>query len=108
MNSVPIDINEIKSLADFEVIEIVDDSNPFPTLLGIKWALENQVVINLKKIIMISEGDDLQVIVPLDPVKGSQYIGLVQDEQAELDNIYHLTAQKANYNDLIADKTLRF
>lgn len=32
---VTVDIEGASALADFEVIEIVDDSNPYPTLLGI-------------------------------------------------------------------------
>ena len=47
--NIPIDIDGVQSLADFEVIEIIDDINPFPTLLGIDWAFDNLVVINLKK-----------------------------------------------------------
>ena len=45
---VPIDIDGVNTLADFEVIEIVDDSNPYPTLLGIEWEMENAAVIDLK------------------------------------------------------------
>ena len=48
--SVPIDIDGVNTLADFEVIEIIDDSNPYPALLGIGWAMDNAIVINLKKI----------------------------------------------------------
>jgi hypothetical protein len=33
------DINGVRTFADFEVIEIVDDSCPYPALLGIDWAL---------------------------------------------------------------------
>ena len=47
--SVPVDIDGVSTLAYFEVIEIIDDSNPYPTLLGIEWALDNSAVINLKK-----------------------------------------------------------
>src|SRR5713226_9334704 len=36
--SVPVDINGVSTLADFEAIEIIDDSNPYPALLGIEWA----------------------------------------------------------------------
>jgi len=32
---VTIDIEGVSTLADFEVIEIVDDSNPYPAFLGI-------------------------------------------------------------------------
>ena len=47
--SVPVDIDGVSTLAYFEVIEIIDDSNPYLALLGIEWALDNSVVINLKK-----------------------------------------------------------
>ena len=33
--SVPVDIDGFSTLAYFEVIEIIDDSNPYPALLGI-------------------------------------------------------------------------
>ena len=45
----PVYIDGVRSLVDFEVIKIIDDSNPFPTLLGIDWGFDNLVIINLKK-----------------------------------------------------------
>ena len=71
--SVQVDIDGVSTLADFEVIEIIDDSNPYPALLGIEWALDNLAVINLKKKQMLFEGKDLRVIVPLDPSQGERY-----------------------------------
>ena len=47
--SVPIDIDGVTTLVDFEVIEIIDDSNPYPPLLGIEWAMANAAIINLKR-----------------------------------------------------------
>ena len=47
--NVPVDIDGVRSLANFEVIEIIDKSNPFPTLLGIDGAFDNLAIINLKK-----------------------------------------------------------
>ena len=35
LSSVPVDLDEVRSLADFEVIEIIDDNSPYPALLGI-------------------------------------------------------------------------
>ena len=46
---VPVDIDGVSTLADFEVIEIIDDSNPYPALLGIEWAMANAVVITLRR-----------------------------------------------------------
>jgi len=35
MQGLTVDIEGVSALADFEVIEIVDDNNPYPALLGI-------------------------------------------------------------------------
>ena len=43
------DIAGVSTLANFEVIEIVNDNNPYPTLLGKYWATVMNGVINLKK-----------------------------------------------------------
>ena len=47
--SVPIDLDGVSTLVDFEVIEVIYDNNPYPALLGIEWAMENAAIINLKK-----------------------------------------------------------
>jgi hypothetical protein len=73
LQHVPVDIDEVRMFADFEVIEIVDDNCPYPTLLGIDWDFNNYTVIDLKKIRMTFEGDGLQVIAPLDPDEGHRY-----------------------------------
>ena len=61
------------ALVDFEVIEIVDDNNPYPALLGIDWATDMNEVINLNKCKMIFENKSLHVVVLLDPAEGSRY-----------------------------------
>lgn len=42
---VMVDIEGARALADVEVIEIVDDSNPYPAQLGIDWDVDMDVVI---------------------------------------------------------------
>lgn len=49
LSNVEVDIDGVKSVEDFEVIEIIYDTYPYPTLLGIDLEFENQVIINLKK-----------------------------------------------------------
>lgn len=44
-----VDIDGASMLADFEVIEMVNGSNPYPTLLRIDWATSMNGVINLNK-----------------------------------------------------------
>ena len=58
------DIEGESTLAEFEVIEILDDSNPYPTLPGIDWATDMNGVINLNKQKMIFEKKSLCVVVP--------------------------------------------
>lgn len=87
------DIEGASALADFEVIKIVDDSNPYPTLLRIDWATNMNGVINLKKRNMIFKRKSLCVIVPLDPVEGSCYTEPVYNYESDddLDYIYKIT-----------------
>jgi hypothetical protein len=50
LEHVPVDIDRVRTFVDFKVIEIVDDSYPYPTLLGIDWAFNNSTIVDLKKI----------------------------------------------------------
>ena len=47
---------------DFEVIEIMGDKDPYPTLLGIDWDYHNYVVIDLKSYTMTYEVDRIKVV----------------------------------------------
>jgi hypothetical protein len=49
LEHVPIHIDGVITFVDFEVIENIDDSCPYPTLLGIDWAFNNSTVVNLNK-----------------------------------------------------------
>jgi hypothetical protein len=57
-----VNIDIVRMFGNFEVIEIVDDSCPYPVLLGIDWAFNNSTVVHLKKIQTTFEGDGLRVI----------------------------------------------
>ena len=73
LEHVPVDIDGVRTFANFEVIEIIDDSCPYPALLGIDWAFKNSIVVDLKKIRMTFERDGLRVIAPLYPDEGQRY-----------------------------------
>lgn len=49
LQGITVDIKGVSMLADFKVIEILDDSNPYLVLLAIDWATNMKEVINLKK-----------------------------------------------------------
>jgi hypothetical protein len=59
LEQVEVNIEGVKTKVDFEVIEIMDESDPYPALLGIDWAFDNNVVLNLKKRKMSFETDTL-------------------------------------------------
>ena len=73
LSSVPVDLDGVCKLANFEVIEIIDDSTPYPALFGIDCTFENQAIISLKKKTMSFEGNGIRVIGPLDPALGLRY-----------------------------------
>jgi hypothetical protein len=41
LKGVKVDLDGVHSKANFEVIEIVDGTTPYPTLLGLDWEFEN-------------------------------------------------------------------
>jgi len=53
LQGIIVDIDGASMLEYFEVIEIFDDSNPYPVLFGIDWATDMNGVTNLKKHNMI-------------------------------------------------------
>jgi hypothetical protein len=95
LRGVLVNIDGVCNVADFEVIEIVDASQPYPALMGLEWAFDNQAIINLKRREMIFELGDLKVIAPLDPTKGNRYIERARGN--EIDNLYNMTARMDDY-----------
>jgi len=99
LSSVPIDLDGVRNLVDFEVIEIIDDSTPYPALLGIDWEFDNQAIINLKKKTMSFKGNGIRVIGPLDPTLGPRYTKLItaEEEARNIDVVYQLTTAQGDY-----------
>ena len=93
------DIEGLRTFADFDVINIVDDTNPYPVQLGINWEIGNQTIIKFKRMILSFEDDEMRVCVPLDPLEGQRYVEPVFNEGKadHLDNIYNVTSIKEDY-----------
>jgi hypothetical protein len=96
LEHVPVNIDGVRMFAYFEVIDIVDDSSSYPTLLGIDWDFNNSTVVDLKKIRMMFEGDGLRVISLLDFNEVQIYTEPIReaDRTYELENIYKLTTRQ--------------
>ena len=93
LTQVPIEIEGLRTYADFEVIDIVDDTNLYPALIGIDQAIENQTIINFKKRILTFEDAELWVVAPIDPLDGHRYVEQVNNERqyGYLDHMYNIT-----------------
>ena len=76
-----VDIAGVKVWPDFEVIQIVEDVDPYPALLRLDWDIDMGGIINLKKRSMVFENNGTRVIVPLDPAEGEWYIEPVRDDE---------------------------
>ena len=104
------DIEGLHTFADFKVINIVDDTNPYPVLLGIDWEMENQTIINFKRRTLSFQDNEMKVVVPLDPLEGHKYIEPVFNEGQgdHLDNIYNVNALKEDYIHPTVDGNLSY
>lgn len=61
------DIVRVKIVFDFEFIKVIGDKDPYTSLLGIDWALENYDVIDLNKETMDFEFNGIRVTLSLYP-----------------------------------------
>jgi hypothetical protein len=74
LKGVTVDLDGVRTKADFEVIEIVDGTTPYRALLILDWAFDNQAIINLKTRKMTFESGEYRFIVPLDPSEGDRFV----------------------------------
>jgi hypothetical protein len=74
VKGVTIDLDGVCTKANFEVIEIVDGTTPYPTLLGLDWTFDNQTIINLKTRKITFESRYYRVIAPLDPSEEERFV----------------------------------
>ena len=70
LSQVPVDVEGLRTYANFEVIDIVDEKNTYPKILGIGWEINNQNIINFKKRILSFEDSEIRVVAPIDPLEG--------------------------------------
>jgi hypothetical protein len=62
LKGVIVDLDGVHTKDDFEVIEIVDGTTPYPTFLGLDREFENQAIINFKTRKMTFESGEYIVI----------------------------------------------
>ena len=71
LSQVPMEVEGLRTYVAFEVIDIIDDTNPYHALLGIYWVIKNQTIIKFKKRILSFKDYKIRVVVPIDhPLEG--------------------------------------
>jgi hypothetical protein len=100
LTGVLVNIDGVHNMEEFEVIEIMDDSQPYPTLMGLELDFDNQVIINLKRRDVIFEVEDFKFTAPLDPLEGKRYIDPTGGNHIE--NLYNMTERMEDYVNLNA------
>ena len=81
-------LDGVHTKEDFEVIEIVDGTTPYPTLLGLDWVFDNHAIINLKTRKMTFESGEYMFIVPLDLSEGERFVEPTCLDLEEIDQLY--------------------
>jgi hypothetical protein len=97
LKGVTIYLDGVHTMAYFEVIEIVDGTKPYSTLLGLDWEFDNQDIINLKTRKMNFELDEYRVIAPLDPSQGERFVEATCLDLEEINQLYKTTTREEDY-----------
>jgi hypothetical protein len=101
-----VDLDGVCTKANFEFIEIVDDTTPYPVLLGLDWAFDNQDIINLKTRKMAFESEEYKLIAPLDPFEGERFVEPTCLDLEEISQLYRTTTLNEDSVNPIADGIL--
>ena len=99
LTQVPMEFQRLRTYADFELIDIFNDTNPYYSLWGIDWEIENQTIINFQKRILSFEYSELRVVAPIDLLEGQRYVEPVHSEGKEnyLDQLYNIMSSNEYY-----------
>jgi hypothetical protein len=97
LKGVTVDMDGVCTKLDFEVIKIVDGTTPYPTLLGLDWAFDNQTIINLKTRKMTFESGDYKVIAPLDQSEWERFVEPTFSDLEDISQLYRTTARDEDY-----------
>jgi hypothetical protein len=106
LKGVTVDLDGVCTKEEFEVNEIVDDTTPYSTLVGLDWAFDNQTIINLKARKMTFESGEYRVIAPLDPSERERFIEPTFLDLEEIGHLYRTIARDEDYVNPTVDGVL--
>jgi hypothetical protein len=108
LKGVTVDLDGVCTKAYFEMIEILDGTTPYPTLLGLDWAFDNQAIINLKTKKMTFDSGEYRVIVLLDPSEAEIFVEPTCLDLEEINQLYRTTVCIKDYINSTVDGVIRW
>ena len=99
-------LDGVHTMAYFEVIDIVDNTTPYPALLGLDWEFYNHAIINLNTRKMTFELGEYRVIAPLYPSEAVRFVEPTCLDLEEINQLYWTTAHTKDYINPTADGLL--
>jgi hypothetical protein len=108
LKGVTVDLDGVHTMEYFEVIEIVDGTTPYPTLLGLDWVFDNQAIINLKTRKMTFESGEYRFIAPLYPSEAEIFVEPTSLDLEEINQFYRTTAHTEDYINPIEDGVINW
>jgi hypothetical protein len=84
----------------------VDNTTPYPTLLGLDWVFENYAIINLKTRKMTFDSGEYRVITPLDPSEGEIFVEPTCLDLEKIIQLYRTTLRYEDYMNPTTDGVL--
>jgi hypothetical protein len=103
---VTVGLDGVCTKEDFKVIELLDETTPYPTLLGLDWVFDNQTLINLKTRKMTFELGEYKVIAPLDTSEGERFVEPTFLDLEEIIHLYRTIVRDENYVNPTIDRIL--
>jgi hypothetical protein len=97
LKGVTVDLDGVRTMAYFEVIEIVYGTTPYPTLLVFYWEFDNQAIINLKTRKMTFESGEYRIIAPLGPSEGETFVEPTCLDLEEINQLYRTIVHEDYY-----------
>jgi hypothetical protein len=96
LHNVEVDLDGVKTIVDFKVIEIMGEKDPYAVLLDIEWGYENCAIIDINKETVTFESDGMKFNQPFDLYQGPRYTELTNGTMDKniLDQSYDMTVGK--------------
>jgi hypothetical protein len=102
LKGVTIDMDGVLTKDDFQVIEIMDGTTPYPTFIVLDWEFDNKSIKKIKMRNMTIKLGEYRVIAPLEPSEGERFVESTFLDLEEINQLYRTITREEDYVNPIA------